>query len=265
MRSFCFILFIGALLISNGESAEIFTSMDLRKDFDGYTACVVFYDSIQDTTQVYNRPLAETRLSPCSTFKILHSLIALDTGVIADPSRVIPWDGVDRGIPAWNRDHSMISAFQNSVVWFYQRIARQIGAERMQKHLDAIGYGNRDISSSPDRFWLGGSLKISPFEQIAFLRRLYSEQLPFSKESIEKVKEWMRIPNPEIDGILRGKTGSGSDANHHWGWFVGYVEQGESIFFFASYIEHPSNATGSQAKTITENILKRTFPANSKE
>ncbi len=57
---------------------------------------------------------------------------------------------------------------KHSVVWFYQEVARRIGAERMQAHLDALGYGNRDISGGIDKFWLTGGLRISPHEQIDF-------------------------------------------------------------------------------------------------
>ena len=45
---------------------------------------------------------------PASTFKIPNSLIALETGVVADPDKdVFKWDGVKRSIEAWNKDHTM--------------------------------------------------------------------------------------------------------------------------------------------------------------
>ena len=42
----------------------------------------------------------------------------------------------------------------------------------MQARLSRLGYGNADISSGLDSFWLGGSLRISPREQVALLARL---------------------------------------------------------------------------------------------
>ena len=45
---------------------------------------------------------------PASTFKIPNSLIALETGVVADPDKdVFKWDGVKRSIEPWNKDHTM--------------------------------------------------------------------------------------------------------------------------------------------------------------
>src|SRR5687767_10286189 len=41
---------------------------------------------------------------PASTFKIVNSLIGLQTGKIVSDSMVIPWDGVDRGRSDCNRD-----------------------------------------------------------------------------------------------------------------------------------------------------------------
>ena len=96
---------------------------------------------------------------PASTFKIPNSLIALETGVVADPDKdVFKWDGVTRSIEAWNKDHTLRSAIAASAVPVYQEIARRIGAERMQKYLDLFDYGNRDIGGGIDQFWLTGNL-----------------------------------------------------------------------------------------------------------
>jgi beta-lactamase class D len=109
---------------------------------------------------------------PASTFKIPNSIIALETGVVADPDKdVFKWDGVVRSIEAWNRDHTMRSAIAASVVPVYQEIARRIGQERMQKYVDLFEYGNRDIGGGIDQFWLTGNLRIDPIEQIDFVDR----------------------------------------------------------------------------------------------
>src|SRR3984885_969381 len=78
---------------------------------------------------------------PASTFKIPNSLIALETGVVADPDKdIFKWDGVVRSIEGWNRDHTLRSAIAASAVPVYQEIARRIGAERMQKFIDLFEY-----------------------------------------------------------------------------------------------------------------------------
>src|SRR5260370_5526322 len=92
---------------------------------------------------------------PASTFKIPNSIIALETGVVADPDKdIFKWDGVTRNIEAWNKDHTLRSAIAASVVPVYQEIARRIGAERMQKYLDLLDYRNRYIGGGSGQFWL---------------------------------------------------------------------------------------------------------------
>jgi Penicillin binding protein transpeptidase domain len=100
---------------------------------------------------------------PASTFKVPNSLIALETGVVADPDKdVFKWDGVTRSIEAWNKDHTLRSAIAASAVPVYQEIARRIGAERMQKYVDLLDYGNHNIGGGIDQFWLTGEMRIDP-------------------------------------------------------------------------------------------------------
>ena len=130
---------------------------------------------------------------PASTFKIPNSLIALETGVVADTDKeVFKWDGVKRSIEPWNKDHTMRSAFAASAVPVYQDIARRIGAERMQKYLDLFEYGNRDIGGGIDQFWLTGDLRIDPMQQVDFVDRLRRGVLPVSKRSQELVRDILR-------------------------------------------------------------------------
>ena len=116
--------------------------------------------------------LAQQRFIPASTFKIFSALVALETGVIADISTVMPWDGVVRGRTELNQDLTLLEGFRLSAVPHFQALVREIGAQRMQQHIDAVGYGNRDISGGIDQFWLTGALRISPLEQVQFLQRL---------------------------------------------------------------------------------------------
>lgn len=109
-------------------------------------------------------------------------MISLETGVISDEIAILTWDGVERKLPAWNRDLNMREAIKLSAYWFYQVLARRVGHDRMQKWVTQVGYGNRNIGSKEDvdKFWLRGELRITPQEQIQFLQRLYKNDLPFS-------------------------------------------------------------------------------------
>ncbi|MDB5619561.1 class D beta-lactamase [Tardiphaga sp.] len=172
---------------------------------------------------------------PASTFKIPNSLIALETGVVADPDKdVFKWDGVKRDIEAWNRDHTLRSAIAASAVPVYQEIARRIGAERMQKYLREWDYGNADIGGGIDQFWLTGALRIDPMEQIDFLDRLRRGTLPASKRS----QDWVRdiLPVTKVgDAVIRAKTGllGAEIGKPSLGWIVGWAEKGDAQTVFA--------------------------------
>jgi len=59
------------------------------------------------------------------------------------------------------------SAMRNSVLWYFQRIART-GHGARARLLKRFDYGNADPSSGWTTFWLGESLIISPDEQLRF-------------------------------------------------------------------------------------------------
>lgn len=215
--------------------------VDYSAHFGGLDGAFVLYDAAAGITVRHNPVRCAVRFSPCSTFKIANALVALDTGVATGADFVIPWDRRrDPEQPFWKelgfdwaRDHTLASAMSSSVVWYYQEIARRIGAERMAAYLERFGYGNRDLSGGIDRFWLGSTLAISADEQVAFLRRLRGEQLGVSHAATETLEEI--IVREQGDGwVLRAKTGSGGgDGAPGLGWLVGWVETRGSDTFFA--------------------------------
>ena len=224
--------------------------------FDGYQGTFLLYDESGDRYFVFNEPQSEKRLTPCSTFKIYNSLIALETGVASDENMLLRWDGQHRPIPAWNQDHTMASAIKNSVVWYYQELASRIGTQRMQKYIDAIPYGNRDISGGLTQFWLRSSLTISAKEQVELLRRLYHDQLPFAQANMTVVRKII-VQSDANDVVFSGKTGAGSvEGAYSVGWFVGVVERGNNRYYFAANLEAVAGASGIKARAISLDILK---------
>jgi beta-lactamase class D len=207
---------------------------------------------------------------PASTFKIANALIALETGVAADADNpTFPWDGVVREFDAWNRDHTLRTAFRASSVPTYQHIARTVGAERMRRYVDAFDYGNRDISGAPlDTFWLNGKLRISAMQQLGFLSRLYREELPVSKRSQEIVKDIMFLEQSEL-GTLRGKTGAvgigvvrGSKAT--LGWLVGWLEHASKAYIFALNIDVRERRHLAQRLPMVKAMLRRAIALGGK-
>ena len=101
--------------------------------------------SQQSAPRCHGEALCERSFIPTSAFKIPNTIIRLETGVIPDAAFTLKWDGQTRWLQAWNRDHDLRSAFRNSVVWYYQEVARRIGEARMKAWLERLGYGKRRL------------------------------------------------------------------------------------------------------------------------
>jgi len=235
-------------------------AQDLRPElaayFQGLPGAFVLYDPQTNRYLRYNPERCAERFLPASTFKILNSLIGLETGVIPDENFVIPWDGTRYDIPSWNQNHTLRTAMQNSVVWYYQELARRVGREKMQQYATAAHYGNETISGPIDAFWLEGGLRISADEQVEFLKRLYAGALPFAPRTMAIVKDILVLDKTQTYQ-LSGKTGTVSVISAHTNWFVGYLEESGKVTFFAANLELPAGDTNSgRAKGIALYILR---------
>ncbi|MDX1381858.1 MAG: penicillin-binding transpeptidase domain-containing protein [Xanthomonadales bacterium] len=201
----------------------------LETHFEGFSACalVLHRDRHDEWLVQFSPERCALPLSPCSTFKIPHALIGLQTGVISGPDHARAWDGIERERAVTNRDHTLASAIQESVPWYFQSVAREIGPERMTEWLARLDYGNQDISAGIDQFWLGTSLEIDAHDQLELLKRLRHGALPFEPEHQATVRELLTQDSP-LPGRLHGKTGScrglpGLAGDDH-GWFVGWLD-----------------------------------------
>jgi beta-lactamase class D len=217
--------------------------LDLAAHFkDVEEATFVLLDGATGQRTHYGQERAAMRFRPASTFKIPHTVIALETGVASGPDFKLAWDStrVPRSgfFPAsWAADQTLRSAFRNSVYWYYQELARRVGPLSMQLWLDRFAYGNREIGPAEDSFWLDGDLVISPNEQVAFLRGLVENYFGVAPRTLEVLRELALLESGE-DWRLYGKTGT-SDVTptRENGWIVGWVERGERLWYYAANME----------------------------
>ncbi|MEC5398967.1 class D beta-lactamase [Uliginosibacterium sp. H1] len=194
------------------------------------------------------------RFRPASTFKIPNTLIALETGVARDDKQAFKWDGQKRWVEDWNRDLDLTEAFRVSAVWAYQEIARGVGSTRMQQALRDFRYGNAAITPKVDNFWLDGDLRISPVEQVEFLRRLDEGRLPLSARTLEIGRRVML--REEKNGYrLYAKTGWDNN-KPAIGWYVGWVERGERRTWFALNVDMTSVDVAPKRELLVRQLLK---------
>ncbi|MEO1049688.1 MAG: penicillin-binding transpeptidase domain-containing protein [Bacteroidota bacterium] len=199
---------------------------------------------------------------PASTFKIVNTLIALETGAIKDEHEIIPWiDHYDTAKyghrPNIYHSMNMKEAFKLSAGWAYIELAKRIGKDRYKSFLTQIEYGNVDLSIEDPDFWNFGDFAISPANQIDVLVGIYEETLPFSRRSFKILKEMM-IAEKSDDYTIRAKTGWTRDGGKDTGWWVGYIETSDNVYFFATRLindlNEPNANFGSCRKEITKKI-----------
>ena len=235
--------------------------IDLKGYFGNVEGCAVFYSNNEDMYYVYNPDLLNVREVPCSTFKVVAALAGLENNVIQDEHTVLRWDGVKRDFPGWNQDLSMASAIQLSATWYFDEITKQVGMDKVAAIVKEISYGNMDASGGI-QLW-SNSLKISPFEQIDFVKKMFRNELPFEQKNVDMVKKAMYIPTE--NGKLHGKTGtSGSNLENdgQTAWFVGDYKTEQDEYYFAVRIfgDHDrKDITGGNAQSITQKILNKEF------
>jgi len=205
-------------------------------DSTNVAGAILIYDQKKNTYYSNNFQKAKESSLPASTFKIPNSIIGLELGLIEGEQTIFEWDGEKRAYAFWEKDLALKEAFQQSCVPCYQEMARKIGTKRMQENLDKLHFGEMDVTDKNiDLFWLEGQSKINPFQQIDFLLRLYQNQLPIKKTTTETVKNILKIKT--TDGyIWSGKTGLSVIDQKDTGWFVGYIEKKDNVFYFATKI-----------------------------
>lgn len=232
---------IAAILLvasSYGSAAEWEDSPSLEKLFTDaeVQGTFVLYDVTEDKFIGFDRLRAETRFIPASTFKIPHTLIGLAESAVENVDEVLPYGGKAQPFSSWEKDMSLRDAMPISNVPVYQGLARQITRDRMADNVALIGYGNRDIGTVVDNFWLTGPLTISAVEQAIFLAALAQNKLPYAGEIQDQVREIALLEKGK-NWSLHGKTGWTDTPDPALGWWVGWVVKEEKIYSFALNID----------------------------
>ncbi len=274
MKNVLFCLVTLSVFWSSCERDNIVTQNQWASIFKKYgvdSACFELADNNHDQILIYNLARASKRYSPASTYKIMNSLIGLETNVALDENLTLKWDGTVHSRVEWNKDMNMREAFKVSCVWYYQELARRIGRVEMQKYLDTVRYGNKRMGPNVDDFWLNDTLQISADEQVGFIKKLYFDKLPFSQRTQRIVRSLM-LQEDSTHYKLYYKTGTNwttvNNKDNILAWIVGFVEKREiqkgvitkkeetnyKPYFFAFNFETPDTSMNFREARI--NILK---------
>ncbi len=241
----------------NGPALQVIEKAFTQRQING---CFILYNLEKDSAVVYTPERIHTPFLPASTFKIPNSLIALETGAISGADEIIPWDGVERQIPSWNQDQNLQSAMKYSAVWFYQELARRIGPQQMQEYVTKMHYGNMKAGPVIDTFWLEGDIRITPYQQVEFLKKLINDDLPFKQETIDTLKKIL-IVDQNDRYVFRAKTGWAM-RQQNIGWFVGYLTIDGQTWIFVNNIDIKNDEDASARKDIVKEVIDALFHTN---
>lgn len=235
--------------------------------------CTVILDVASGKTLVRNGT-CDQGVSPASTFKVPLAVMGYDAGILKD-AQTPAWD-YNAEFNALKKDQKTVDPTiweKESIVWYSRQITRELGNDRFGSYVTKFGYGNMDISGDPGRnngltnAWLASSLKVSPDQQVEFVRRLVSGKLPAS----EKAHALTRAIIPTFESgdgwTVHGKTGAiwlraknGTfDKKRPIGWFVGWAENGGRQIVFAR-LEIGSEETSTPKSFLVRNSLLKDLP-----
>lgn len=222
----------------NNELGKYFDSASVKGSF------ALFNNGTGDF-DIYNlNRYKDSAYSPAGTYNIVHSLIALETGVVSDENMTIQLDSAV----------SMETAFKQSVDPYFQEVAKRIGKDTLQFWLDSLAYGNHQIGKSVDSFWLNNTLKLTADEQLGLVKKLFFNQLPFQKRTHEIVKKMM-LQESNANYQLSYKDGLTLLENgKQLAWVAGWIEENKHPYFFVLNLEGPSN---SQMTGISKDLLRK--------
>lgn len=217
----------------------------------------------------------ERKLSPASTFKLALSLMGYDARVLVDESKPV-WPYV-KGYSDWSTTWEDSAGprlwMEKSIVWYSQRLTEALGPAKFQSYVQQFGYGNRDVSGNPGKHdglthaWLGSSLKISPVEQLVFLRKLVRRELGVSDIAYDMTARIADYGVQQSGWHAFGKTGAmpasrigiRGDRYKMYGWFVGWAIKGDRKIAFARLIGEEQKIPGSAGKRARDAILADLF------
>lgn len=253
------------------ESRQSTSSVAPKSDhFAGLDACFILYNvKTAAIEKIVGEERCKRRFPPCSSFKVPLAVMAFDAGILKDENQILKWDGKVDVREAANKDHNAKSWMSDSIVWFSQRLTPKLTKQKFQNYLDKFEYGNRDLTAGITDAWLVSpnedsvGLKITAFEQLEFMKKLWAGTLPASPRAMKLTRDITYIETSPHGFKFNGKTGSGfhdQERKVHFGWFISHLENGNQEYItIANFSDRaPTDAAGYgglRLREITERVL----------
>ncbi|KYP15679.1 penicillin-binding transpeptidase domain-containing protein [Flavihumibacter sp. CACIAM 22H1] len=250
---------LGWILISLGfiacspnnvrEDAELASLLTTEK-LEGSIG--IFHNLSGDFVLSDKKWFRDSAVNPGSSFYIIQSLIAIETGRLKDDSTVVGGT-------------SLYQAFRGDSLAFFQNLAQAIGRDTLQKWLDTLGYARRYDTpriTQPDRFWLDNSMKITADEQLGIVKRLYFDQLPFQRRTHALVSELLLMEDSADHKIAYKLSETRNTDGTRVLWLQGWKEIRQHPHFFVIQLSSRDEEADlkAAAKRILDKVLAGFLP-----
>ena len=264
MRKLLAALPVIAVLFSACSINNVTEDDSLGRFFDsaGVKGCFALYDNGQGRFTVYNLPRYRDSLYPAgSTFDIVASLIAFQSGVIKDAkAKVFPEAAytADSARPGGLANLTLSDAFKiDDSHRVFKRVEDSVGMDSLRKWVDSLHYGNQALDKDTDAVY-DGSLRLPADQQLGLIKKLYFNQLPFFRPTQEMVRD-MFTKEENSNYKLVVKVARVSYEGHAFGWVLGWVEENKHPYFFALNLDSPD--PGADITGIGIQVVKRILPS----
>lgn len=266
-----FLFFMLFVVCGCRSNMPVEKKMSVQKNyFEQMEGCFLLYNVKTGALEkILGEKNCQKQYPACSTFKVPLAVMAFDSGILKDENTILKWDGKKGDREELNHDHNARTWMRDSVVWFSQRLTPRLGKARLQEYLNKFDYGNKDLSAGIQQAWLvspegdKAALKISAFEQVEFMKKLWSNSLPASKISMQWTRDITYLETSPQGFKLNGKTGSNfydSSRKIHFGWFISHIQKDDKEYIAVTNLRDliPTDEPGfggPRAKAITKQIL----------
>ena len=234
-------LFFGACSPNN---VTVDNGLQVYFDSAGVKGTFALFDNGQGHFTICDLPrYSDSFYTPGSTFDIILSLVAIQTGVVKDEKSSIGQvlDSLQQLLKI-KEPATLGESFRDTTdageAGFEELGTQELRWDTLKYWIDSLKYGNKDMGDSARPvFWDEGPLKINADQQLGLLKKLYFNQLPFFSRTQEIVHRMFAEENTSAYRLTYKMAQAAIKNGGAVGWVIGWVEENKHPYFFVLNLE----------------------------
>lgn len=225
--------------------------------------CFIIKGLQSDDILLHEGEAYDRRYVPTGTYEIPLALIGFNSGILIDTQNPIWTFSGDNYTPQKWIDYNETD--------FSKKLQSQLDMATVTQYLTSFKYGNFDTSGDPgkkfggDKFWVS-SLKISPLEQVEFLKGLIQEKFSdLTSNTYDCTKQIFcrkKLPTGwqlfgRYGGVVKAKTDGSPDLARRIHWYVGWVTKEDTSYVFAFNLDDENTEDQWTSRSLERNVENR--------